>query len=175
MSCYRPLPVLSLIEGLLRRQKHQFHVGQVSHLLVAVCHAIFAHRVVRGPQVGMQVVTGVQDELKSLVVYLVVLRAPNFEHVAIRVPVETKNVAIGVIPVRSEETLGILYRRRELVQILLRAVVDWDKLLKSLSIAMTINACGYLDVARVILELLVQVALDSEGEAEALVTEVKHV
>ena len=166
------ITVLCGREELFSSENDGLERSQVVNLRLPICVTVFRDAVACPAQVEVHVVAGRQHELDLLKV-LVRGCAPNLQLVRLVFPVEAVQPAFATLfQVGLERLFGVPCRRREVFEVFLGADVVVEEELFALASHVSLRADVGLHELGVVLDRLVDVALDGPGEFEVFALQV---
>ena len=102
MSRYSCVVILILFEGLLRHEPDQSHVSKVINLLLAICDALFRHKVIRRSYLSVNIVARHDNPLESPIAFGVRRCTPNLHISPTLFPIDAEQLALSTF-VKIEE------------------------------------------------------------------------
>lgn len=162
-----------LFKRLLLSEDENLHICEIVDLLLLISDAAFGHGVVRWTELSMHIVAWHDQILKRLVLCFDVKVTENFDIVAYLVPIEAKHLLFTLDEV-IQHRLFTLYHGRKLLKIFWLAETVRDQLLAIFAILLVVKSCDGLNVVLIVLQLLIQVALESESYAQRRLVEIEH-
>lgn len=148
-------------------------IAEVLFLQRLICDAFISDGVARFAKLRVQVVACRQDYFDSLVAVIVRLRSPDLKLIAHPLPIKTEEVPIVRISISLELSLVFVHSLRKQVPVFLGADMVRQEVLRYVAILVLEETRDYLYVARVCLQLMIQVALEAESEVQVVIKEVE--
>ena len=142
---------------------NQFHVAQVGHLLLTIRNALRWHDISNIAMLPMHVVAWHKNEFKALVA-LIILNSPDLHLVAELVPIDAVEVAIRICLVSLQECGWVWAWWGKIIEVHSWALVNVDMTLVIDTLDLPYEADDGFDESRIVFELLVEEAFDSERE-----------